>query len=49
MLAQEILYTDISRKDGQLFTTSFFVRDKKYGGGSLLKVKIHILFYGDIS
>jgi hypothetical protein len=25
------------------------VRDKKHGGGSLLKVKIHILFYGDIS
>jgi hypothetical protein len=45
-----ILYAGRSWNDGQLLITSFLWKTEKntnVGGGGCLKLKIHILFYGD--
>jgi hypothetical protein len=41
-----VCLSDSSSKDKQLCQT-ISMKDEKYEGGGRMKVKIHILFYGD--
>jgi hypothetical protein len=45
----EFLCTAISLKDGQVLIGSLLQKNQKYEYGGQLKVKIHVLFYGDNS
>jgi hypothetical protein len=44
-----MLYDDIPSKDEKLLIRSFAKNKKKYKDNELMKVKIHILFYGENS